>query len=357
MQTELSLIGTRLVNSRMPKHSAIKLALLGTVAFIAGCSPLTKMTDRPMVSSAQQVGVSSPAPMATQRVAVNEGIVQLSNITKNPVPSLNELIELKPTLAEEDDVSDEDILRRPAIRDTALAFGARGGLSHTSRQINLMLQARADKLDRVYDFNNVVIRGPDNVLVLPPVISKAKESYEAEDSGKVVRVADEIYEIIEQAKFSPVKPLWHSYLIRDYSVPKNPPDEILPKTPSEKKIWAKYVTEGWKAGVEQANQIFKTDMSLLKRDFDGMIRYKSMLAEGKVSAPIIAKAPMGVTGDGNAMRVNDRSIRITKDPSLQLDATQWSPTISSGSRSEFSIPNGDQEYKIREFPSNSDRKF
>ncbi len=336
---------------RLPSKIAI---LMCGVAALSACSP--RFDTAPMVESRQQIGSDSRAPMAGPRAEVNEGRVQIEAITNTPVPSLEDLKKLKPVgNSSVDDETEEDKLRRPAIRDTALAYGARGGLAHTSRQINLMLQKRADRLDQVYEFSNVVIRGPDNILILPPVISEAKKTYEIEDAGKMVRVADEVFEIIEQARIAPVKPLWHSYLIRDYSAPNPPPDEILPKTPAERDIWKKHVAEGWEAGVKQANEIFKVDMNLLKRDFDGMLRYKRMLAEGKVSAPIVSKAPMGVTGDDTSMRVNDRAIRIVKDPALQLDATQWAPTVTDGPPSEYSRPNGSTV--VRDYPGPADRNY
>ncbi len=324
------------------------------VSTLSACSSMG--SDKPRVGPDQMIGLESPAPMPGTRVEVNEGRVQIEAITQTPVPSLDDLMRIEP--AGNSDLSEqteEDKLRRPALRDTALTFGARGGLSHTSRQINLMLQKRASRLDQVYNFSNVVIRGPDNVVVLPPVISKAKQAYEVEDAGKMVRVADEIYEIIAQARFIPVQPLWHGYLIREYSAPNPPPDEILPKTPSEREIWEKYVAKGWSAGSEQANEIFKVDMNRLKTDFEGMLRYKEMLAEGKVSAPILSKAPMGVTGDSSSMRVNDTAIRIVEDPKLQLNPEEWIPTITNGQPSEYAIPNGSAE--IIEYPLDADRRY
>ncbi len=58
----------------------------------------------------------------------------------------------------------------------------------------------------------------------------------------------------------------------------------------------------------------------LERDFNGMVRYKSLLEQNKVSAPVVSDARLGTTGTGQDMRVNDRAIRITRDPSLKVDA-------------------------------------
>jgi len=332
--------------------------VLGAIG-LSACNPSTNIDVFPKIGAEKSNGQElegAPEHSSAYRASINANKPNLSSITSVEVPSLNDLIKIEadePELPE--DPTDEDKLRLPAMRDTAMTFGARGGLSFTSRQINMMLQQRAQKLDRIYDFSNLVIRGPDNVVVLPPVISEAKKSYEMSDQGKMVRVADEIFEIISQAQFAPGAPLWHSYLIREYSPPKDPPSEILPRTPQERKYWERHVREGWEAGVKQANDIFQLDLNRLDRDYNGMVRYKGMLTEGKVSAPVLAKAPMGVTGDGSDMRVNDRAIRIMKDPSLQTDPSKWTPTIGNGPAVDYAVPNGSTS--ARDFPTPGNRRY
>src|SRR3546814_7794007 len=58
------------------------------------------------------------------------------------------------------------------------------------------------------------------------------------------------------------------------------------------------ISDGWKMGVKQARDIFQSDLNRLERDYTGMIRYKVLLEQGKVSAPVIAEGAMGVTGSG-----------------------------------------------------------
>src|SRR5690606_17780924 len=143
--------------------------------------------------------------------------------------------------------------RAPAMRDAALSYGARAGLAWTSRSINQMLNEQADQLTTTYDFGSLLISGPDGVTILPPVISEARETWESYEAGRAIRVADTVYEIIEQSRFTPVAPLWHSYLVREYSAPEAPPDELLPRNSKEREAWRRWVTEGWEMGVRQAN--------------------------------------------------------------------------------------------------------
>jgi defect in organelle trafficking protein DotC len=341
----------------VPHRKTILIAILGGT-MLSGCAQLpVPMDPVPRVSSETQLGdPSSPARFGTQRVAVNEGRKHLASITKVKAPTLNDLINAMPAEDElGEEATEEDKLRRPAIRDTALSYGARGGLAHASYQINRMLQGRADKLDQIYDFQPLMIRGPDNLMVLPPVIVEAKETYELTGGAKSVRIADQVYEIAEQAKFAPVAPMWHTYLIREYTAPKDPPSEILPKTPEERAYWERYVREGWEIGLKQANDIFEADLRRLDRDHAGMMRYTRLLAEGKVNAPIIGRAPMGVTGDGQSMRVNDRSVMITLDPRFEINPANWTPTVVSGPPSEYSRPAGSGE--VRDYPYGGDREY
>lgn len=338
-------------------NKTTKLVVMLGALGLSACTT-TEFNTMPRVGPVKHEGETlsnAPGGSSSHRADINPGHVQLESITKTKVPSLKDLIDIQPVAEVDEDETDEDRLRRPAMRDTALAYGARGGLSYTSREINLMLRERASKLDRIYDFNRLVIRGPDNIVVLPPVISEAKKSYEVHDAGKTVRIADDIYEIISQSKFSPNAPLWHGYLLRDYSAPKEPPMEILPRNPIEQKLWEKYVRQGWETGVKQANDIFQMDLNRLDRDYDGMVRYKRLLTEGKVSAPVLARAPMGVTGDGTSMRVNDRAVRITRDPTLQTDPDLWSPTIENGPASDYATPYG--SVTVRDYPTHGDRRY
>ncbi|MGY3581991.1 defect-in-organelle-trafficking protein DotC [Bradyrhizobium sp. USDA 4341] len=242
-------------------------------------------------------------------------------------PSLEQIIAKAP-IKKDDGEKETDKLRAPAMRDAALSYGARAGLAWTSRGINEQLRSRSAELTKTYDFNRVLIRTQSQASILPPVISEAKETYETADAGKTLRVADTVYEIVEQARFVPIAPLWHSYLVRSYTAPENPPDTLLPKTDGERDAWKRWVTEGWNMGIKQAQEIFDADLRRLERDFVGMVRYKALLEEGKVSAPVVAEGNLGVTGNGTDMRVNDRALRITKDPLLQTPTKGWQASPS-----------------------------
>lgn len=278
-------------------------------------------------------GCNSTLPTPPSVAAVNPDYRAGLVLTQDqPIPSLAQVINQAPTRRAEDPKEGEDRLRGGALRDAALSYGARAGLAWESRAINAMLQGKADQIARTYDFNRAMIKGPNQSMILPPVISQANESWETSEAGRTLRVADTVFEIVEQARFAPVSPQWQTYLQRDYRSPEPPPDSLLPRDGVEREQWARWVTEGWGQGQRQAQDIFKADLSRLERDFTGMVRYKALLEQGKVSAPVVSDAKLGTTGTGQDMRVNDRAIRITQDPKLNVPGSaQWrAPATTEG---------------------------
>lgn len=300
------------------------LTSVAAAALLAGCAtmPITPAT-------------TGPAPIRINDT-YKTGDIDLGG---QSAPSLEELVNAVPNEVTSLPDSD-DKLRAPAMRDAALAYGAQGGLAATSVEINNELKAQANHLSQTYDFTRLMIKGPNGAMVLPPVISEARDTWEAQDDGKSLRVADKYYEIIGQSRFTPNAPLWHSYLLRKFSKPQQPPSALLPKSDDERKYWATYIRLGWEMGAKQGRDIFQSDLRRLERDFTGMVRYRQLLDEGKVSAPVIADVNLGVTGNDNAMRVNDRAVRITQDPKLNVNASKWSASPSSVTKEEAATPPG-----------------
>lgn len=302
---------------------------LAAVSFLAlsvsGCVGFST----PPLSSAQAADEAvlradvNPGYQAGQVKIPTKSTATLTDVLKNVVVSNPD---------DKKDEKPEDKLRVPAMQDAALSYGARAGLAWSTREINKVLDGNAASLSRAYDFQRLMIKGPNDVMVSPPVISEARDTWESSDAGKTLRVADTVYEIIKQATFSPVAPMWQSYLISDFKEPEAPPQALAPHNDDEAERYRNWIREGWKKGEEQAKEIFDANMNRLNRDFTGMVRYRTLLEEGKVAPPILAEGNLGVTGTGQDMRVNDRAIRITRDPTLVIKPNAWdaSPTTTDG---------------------------
>jgi defect-in-organelle-trafficking protein DotC len=295
------------------------------------------------------VGFSTSTPTSAQgadeaalRADVNPGYkAGQVKIPTKPTASLGAVLNAVTATSEQaqKEQAPEDKLRIPAMQEAALSYGARAGLAWSTREINKVLEGNSPSLSRTYDFQRLMIKGPNDVMVSPPVISEARDTWESSDAGKTLRVADTVYEIIRQATFSPVAPMWQSYLISDFKEPEAPPQALSPRDNDEVERYRNWVREGWKKGEEQAKEIFDANMNRLNRDFTGMVRYRSLLEEGKVAPPVLAEGNLGVTGTGQDMRVNDRAIRITRDPSLVIKPNTWdaSPTSTDNNGKQVGV--------------------
>jgi len=214
-------------------------------------------------------------------------------------------------------------IRNQALRDTALSMGARGGLAWRANQINDILLKQEKFLNRVFNFNSMLLEKN----VLPPVLTEGRNTFKI-TGNDVIRIADRNYQILNQAKFVTASPTWREYLWLSYSPPESPDSTLLPRGRSERILWKEYVAEGWRCGIQQADTIFRENIGRIKRDYEGMIRYRTLLAQRMVSPPFVAQLDMGVTGGGSDLTVNDRVLRITAFPALQSDSRNWKTEIT-----------------------------
>ncbi len=213
-------------------------------------------------------------------------------------------------------------VRANMLRETALSLGARGGLAERAYEINQMLLHNEWVLYRIFNFNGMLL--PDNVL--PPVLAKGKNPLTLA-ANDVIRVADEQYEIVSQARFITAAPTWRDYLWMSYSKPEIPDKSLLPRNKYERQLWKKDLAEGWDAGRDQADVIYTENLSKLTRDMNGMILYRTLLAKNMVTPPYVSKLNMGITGDNKDMSINDRILRITAFPQFQHDGNNWKTDI------------------------------
>jgi defect-in-organelle-trafficking protein DotC len=204
------------------------------------------------------------------------------------------------------------------LRDTALSVGARGGLAARSCEINKMLTKYETLLYRSFNFQLLLL----DKSVLPPVLIEGRNSLTLAGPD-VLRIADRNFHILSQARFVTAAPTWRDYLWMCHTAPETPDRSLLPRSLPDKVLWRKYVVEGWAAGVQQANLIFKENVARLKRDFEGMIRYRTLLAQNMVSPPFVAEVDLGVTGCPTDLNIHDRILRITALPALQCDSRNW----------------------------------
>lgn len=216
-------------------------------------------------------------------------------------------------------------VRLAALEETATSFGAQSGLAMASRNINKSLEDDERRLNEVFNFRALLLN--DNVL--PPVLSQGDDAVNV-DSPDALRLADKVYKIESPPRFVSAAPTWREYLWMNYPLPEKPNSTLLPRNSEENDVWDKFYKQGWRDGVLQANQIFSENMGRLKRDYAGMILYRTLLNQHIVTAPFVAKSDLGVTGDANQIRINDQVLRITSTSKLVKDSKVWKPVIVPG---------------------------
>lgn len=242
-----------------------------------------------------------------------------------PPPTLEELQNRKPSKGFAADKGLPFDIRKEAIKEAALSYGARAGLARRIFQIRQELEFRARYLDKVFNFSQLLIPAPSGLLIEPPIVSTGDNAMIIEANGQQAAVSDRIYNIIANARIVSAPRTWRFYLERSWGGVEAPPDLLLPENDEERKEWKELVAEGWEYGYQQANDIFDADLARLTADFQGMVRYRMLLSQGMISAPYALQVDRGITGSANEMRIGDRAIEITGVPQLITGSEQWQP--------------------------------
>lgn len=318
----------------MTRRKALLRVLLVTTALIGAivlASPSHADDQQPKI-------YDEPIPPMPFDYDVSQAARVLGAPTNNPItgskedagvigghrpPSLEALQALRPGIEPEEGM---DEARAGPLANSALSYGARGGLAARAFAINEMLRRYEARLDASFDFRPLVLTvNGGQTLLRPPVITEAQLAFALGDGGQIARETGTIYEITRQAQLTSAPPNWRSYLVRSWQAPTAPPDELRPKTKQEAAFWNKWVAEGWAKGERQAVEIFLSDLSRLERDMEGMARYRVLLRAGLVERPDVNTVRRAVDGDRNKMWVNDQTVEIKDQRGLNPQMRRWAP--------------------------------
>ncbi|MGV3740068.1 MAG: type IV secretion system DotC family protein [Gammaproteobacteria bacterium] len=214
-------------------------------------------------------------------------------------------------------------IREMALKETALSVGAQSGLAFRAKVIDDQLVKQTKYLDAIYDFNSLLLENN----VLPPVLLEGRNTLNLADT-QTIRISDRVYKVSKQAHFVTTPPNWRQYLWMDYRKPEAPHLSLLPKTKDEREIWVHYVTKGWQNGIEQANNILEENIARIKEDFTGMILYRKLLAMNMVTPPYVSHTDLGITGDEQEIHIDDKVLRITALPALNMNSNEWRAAIA-----------------------------
>lgn len=235
-------------------------------------------------------------------------------------------------------------LRLRFLTETATLVGAQGGLAWRSEQINCVLRRQQSQLDEVYNFRALMLKDD----IKPPVLEEGRQELTLDGcnpstvSGQVccnaIRAAEQIYRIIQPPCFVTAPPNWREYIWMRFCQPEQPDTTLLPKNSEEAAVWNCYISQGWQQGIDQANQIFGENLARLKRDYNGMVLYRRLLAQNMVTPPYVTKTELGVTGDANQLRINDRVLTISATSQLNTNPDTWKPVVAPSCPGDVCCP-------------------
>lgn len=215
-------------------------------------------------------------------------------------------------------------IRFQAVQETALSFGAQSALAVRAERINQVVENHAENLDRIYPFFRMQLKSN----VMPPVLALSINNLNV-DSADVLRETDEKIEIIRPAFLAVTPPSWRDYIIlSQIKNPELPSVFLLPKTHKEQLVWNHFLQKGWDQGTKQADALFQQGLARLSRDFEGMLIYHALLNKNMVTPPYVSSAHLGITGNENMMRINDKIVRITAHSKLLPEqSNNWNAII------------------------------
>ncbi|WP_446471495.1 type IV secretory system conjugative DNA transfer family protein [Xenorhabdus stockiae] len=218
---------------------------------------------------------------------------------------------------------DVDDIKYSMLKEISETIGFRGGKAERSVELLKALEKHSSTLDMMYRFEPLIsVEG-----YAPPVIVEARDV--AHITDEQMRTGTRVYEIIKPARFVSNPPSWRQYLkVGLYnSAIEQPELAVLPKNLKERGVWKEGIISGWAKGRENADDVLRSNFSRLTRDYNGMLRYSTLLQLNMIKPPVISQKILTVTGSDERMILGDKVKRIDNKATLELNKNQWKPTI------------------------------
>src|ERR1700722_12937727 len=167
------------------------------------------------------------------------------------IEDLRAMYACSPCSSSKTDCGDVSAIRKQALQEEGLCVGAQAGLAARAKVINCQLEKNAKYLNQAFNFQLLLLP----CSILPPVLVEGRQVLNLADRT-TIRIADREYVILQQARFVTAPPHWREYLFLNFTQPDVPDTSMLPRNGQEKRIWEKFVVQGWNDGINQANTIF-----------------------------------------------------------------------------------------------------
>lgn len=247
---------------------------------------------------------------ANAKVGYNDGI-----------NSAEDLMSFQQRMARSSDKEKESLIagdiKMKAMYDYAKAVAIRAAMTSRISDIQGVVEKHSRELDAIYNFEPLMIQK----RVVPPVITEARDLYN-QSSSLQIRLSKALYNIERQAYFSSTAPNWREYLRFNsegsaYGKFGYFGGDMQPKTKMESEIWADATRKGWELGARQANVILEQAMGKLNRDYTGMVRFHTMVLEGKLTMPSVSNYNLYDSNNGSRLIIGEELLEIDVLPTFK----------------------------------------
>lgn len=254
------------------------------------------------------------------------------------INSPEDLLRFQEQMARASEKDKESLLagnvKMQAMHDYAKSVAIRAAMSSRFDGMEGIIAGHSRELDAIYNFEPLMIQQ----RVVPPVITEARDLYN--QSGKLqIRLSKALFNIERQAYFSSTAPNWREYLKfpkegNAYGKFAYVGGDMQPKNNAEGKIWADATAEGWELGSRQANVVLEQAMERLNRDYIGMIRFHTLVLEGKVTMPSVSSYNLYDSNNGSRLIVGEELLQIDILPTFK-DQFKVGPGTVGGSQRQL----------------------
>lgn len=289
-------------------------------------TPISLLALVVLASCASSAGTyKGNATLSKEEAAVMPGVIGGNDDLRIGGPPPASPDDIKITAGRPAEASSINDIRSKAVTEGAQSYGAQMGYARRSWEIMNRLEARSGVLSQVFDFNKIVARAPVGAgVIIPPVVSIAKDAFTVDQYGQEAAVADAYMTITRAGKIAAIAPTWRDYLVITATTPGEPAKSLLPATQDELGLFNREFRTGWSAGVQQAEDELSERIARLQRDFHGMLQYRQLVSNGMMDRMVLANADFGVTANEREMRIGSKAVKITSEAEFNANPATWS---------------------------------
>ena len=226
-------------------------------------------------------------------------------------------------------------------REACLRFGSQSGFRHRVLELREVMQSRSGQLSVVYDFNRLARPVPGGAgYLVPPIVQRAENAFRSDGDERTVSVADIYFQILKPERLAPVAPTWRDWLLFDPPQVNPLPMALIPVNDEERGRVEAWYEQGWRAGLDQAEGEFRERLRRLRRDYEGMLEFRKLAAQGMIGELELAVSNFGVTGGAGEMRIGNRTVGIIGTADFRRNPENWrtsfgpEPTVGTISADE-----------------------